>query len=162
MTEITETLGLVLGRFSPLHAGHLFLMDLAFKENEQVVICIGSAQNLELLPILERERRIREQLTILGYSQECYRIVRLIDPQNMAIWPSYVKEVCGLTDKTVNTFYRSEKVEELYERKLKEAGFKLRIIEKVPFYYRAPDGFYRLVSSATEIRKIHKELNASI
>ena len=39
-----ERVGLILGRFQPLHYGHIQLMELAFAENNQLVICIGSAQ----------------------------------------------------------------------------------------------------------------------
>jgi len=35
---------LVLGRFQPLHHGHIHLFSLAFKENDKVIICIDSAQ----------------------------------------------------------------------------------------------------------------------
>lgn len=155
-----KRLGLVLGRFQPLHAGHLHLIRSAFKENDEVVICIGSAQRADPLSIGERYFRIEKQLQILGYRHPKLRKVCLInDPEPMDSWPEYVKEHCGITDKTNNTFYRSEALPERYEGKLRQLGFAIRIVKRAPFYYRAPDGFYYLVSSTTEIREIHKKLN---
>lgn len=151
-------LGLVLGRFQPLHAGHLHLIDLAFKQNDTVVICIGSAQISKPLSIEERHQRMAKQLKILGYPQHTYRIIDLIDPAPMKIWPKYVKETCKITDATYNTFYRGERCLKEETRELRSLGFHLRVIDKVRFFYKAPNGFYYLVKSATEIIKIHKQL----
>src|SRR3989338_3780286 len=102
-----ERVGLILGRFQPLHYGHIQLMELAFAENNQLVICIGSAQKDDPLPIVERHRRVEEQLEIL--KRERYRIVDLIDPEPMSVWPSFVAEACQITGQTENTFYRSDR-----------------------------------------------------
>lgn len=155
-------LGLVLGRFQPLHPGHLFLIGRAFKENDRVIICIGSAQLSEPLSIEERHKRIEAQLEILGYQKGKYRIVDLVDPEPMDIWPSYVKKVCGVTNNTRNTFYRADRLPEKYRKELIELGFRVRIIKRKPFYYRDPSGFYRLLISASEIREIHKSLGKKI
>jgi len=160
---IKKRLGLVLGRFQPLHLGHiLYLIGRAFRENDRVIICIGSAQKSDPLPIIERHERMEGQLKLLSYLQAAYRIVDLIDPIPMNIWPSYVKQVCGITDETSNTFYRSDILPKIYEKKLIELGFKITIVPRVPFYYKGPDGFYRLVDSASDIRRIHRELGGKI
>lgn len=148
------TLGLVLGRFQPLHLGHIYLINLAFKENDKVVICIGSAQKAEPLTIKERHERMQKQLEILGYPKDRFRIVDLIDPKPISIWPAYVKKVCKIDDSTQNTFYRGQKILERYVKDLKRLGFILRIIKRKPFYIQDQDGYYHLVNSATEIRKI--------
>lgn len=152
--KIKKKLGLVLGRFQPLHPGHLYLFDLAFKENDRVIICIGSAQRAEPFSIEERHERIQKQLEILGYNRENYQIVNLVDPEPMEIWPNYVKEVCKITGETTNTFYRSDNLPERYEKELVKLGFRIRYVERKPFYHKGPDGFYRQMSSATEIRKM--------
>lgn len=148
------TLGLVLGRFQPFHLGHLHLINLAFKENQQVIICIGSAQKAEPLTIEERHKRIQKQLDLLEFPENKFRIVDLADPKPMSIWPAYVKTVCKIKDDTTNSFYRSEKLPKRYEEDLKRLGFKLRIIKKIPFNVQDKDGYYHIVKSATEIRRI--------
>ncbi len=148
------TLGLVLGRFQPLHPGHLSLIDTAFKENDSVVICIGSAQKAEPYTIEERHEQMKKQLDVLHYSQEKYRIVDLIDPDPIQIWPPYVKDTCRITDETVNRFYRAETLPDEYARELNSLGFELRIVPRVSFYIEGNDGLYRSVSSATELREV--------
>lgn len=157
-----KSLGLVLGRFQPLHPGHLYLIGRAFKENDVVIVCIGSAQLSQPFSIKKRHKRIEAQLKILGYQKERYRIIDLIDPEPMGIWPSYVKKVCGIMNDTRNTFYRADRLPEKYRKELIKLGFRVRIIRRKPFYFRGPDGFYRLVTSASEIRDIHKKLGEEI
>lgn len=154
MNDERKSLGLVLGRFQPLHPGHLFLIDLALKENDFVVICIGSAQKAEPLTIEERHERMRRQLDILHYPAEKYRIVDLVDPEPMEIWPRYVKETCGITDETHNRFYRGEELPQEYAIELERLGFELRIVKRSSFYVEGEDGIYHIVNSATEIRQL--------
>ena len=60
--ENMETLGLVVGRFQPLHDGHRFLIETAINENENIVIVIGSVGKMDLnknpLHTDERYRRL--------------------------------------------------------------------------------------------------------
>lgn len=147
-----KRLGLVLGRFQPLHPGHLYLIDTAFKENDRIVICIGSAQLSEPLPIEKRSQNMKKQLEILGYDKNRYEIVELVDPEPMDVWPAHVKDTCRITDETENTFYRSDRLPKKYQAELEKLGFNIREVKRESFYHKAPDGFYRLVSSATEIR----------
>ncbi len=150
-----KRLGLVLGRFQPLHPGHLKLIDKAFKENDKVVICIGSAQNSKPFSIEERHKRIDKQLKILKYQK--YRIVDLKDIEDKEAWPSYLKNKCKITENTINTFYKADKLEEDYIKNLEKIGFRVVIVKRKKFYYKAPDGFYRLISSASEIRRLNKK-----
>ena len=154
--------GLFLGRFQPLHAGHIGIIERAFRENDKTIVCIGSSQKSEPFSFAERKEIIEKQMEILGHSKDDYSIVRLNDPEPMEIWPSYVKKACKIGDETTNTFYRGEEIPCKYVKDLKDLGFKIKIVEKKPFYYKAPDGFYYLVSSATEIRNIHKKLDIEI
>jgi cytidyltransferase-like protein len=152
-----KKLGLFLGRFQPFHQGHLFLIDYIFKENYEVVICIGSAQKAEPLTISERHERLEKQLDILGFEREKYRIVDLVDPNVMGIWPKYVKDLCGITDETDNTFYRGDDIPDNYRKDLEGLGFKVEIIKRIAFYHCAPNGLYYVVSSATEIRSLNEK-----
>ncbi len=152
-----KKVGLVLGRFNPLHAGHIYLLEKAFQENDLVVICIGSAQIGDPLNIKERRKRVEKQLKIMH--KKSYKIIEITDPKPMQIWPSYVKEKCGISNLTSNTFYRSENDITQYKAELDKLGFKIKILPKIEFYYRAPDKQYYKVSSADEIKQIHKKLN---
>jgi cytidyltransferase-like protein len=151
------TLGLVLGRFQPIHPGHLTLINQAMKENDQVVVCIGSAQKAEPYTIEQRHEKMQNQLTVLGYDRKKYRIVDLVDPKPMEIWPTYIKKVCEITDATENNFYRGEDFPQEYKKTLQELGFNLRIIERNLFYFMDPEGYYHLISSAREIKEIYRK-----
>ncbi len=152
-----KKIGLALGRYQPLHYGHIYLMEIAFQENDEVVICIGSAQKADPLPIEERHRRVEQQLLLIG--KKSYRIVDLVDPEVMEIWPGYVRSVCSISKETENTFYRAD--HDLDARTLEDLGresFNVKIVPRITFPYRAPNGLYYPVNSATDIKRIHREL----
>lgn len=154
--------GLVVGRFQPLHLGHVFLIETAFRENDEVVICIGSAQKADPLSMEERRERIVEKLNSLGYDMRLCRIVGLNDIGSDAKWPLYLKEGCGITDEMENIFYTSEDLLEDYAKAMKDLGFQIKTVVRDSFNYEAPDGRYYTVSSATEIRGIHKRLGLEV
>ncbi len=154
--------GLVVGRFQPLHLGHVFLIETAFRENDEVVICIGSAQKADPLSMEERRERIVEKLNSLGYDMRLCRIVGLNDIGSDEKWPLYLKEECGITDEMENTFYTSEDLLEDYAKAMKDLGFQIKTVVRGSFNYEAPDGRYYTVSSATEIRGIHKRLGLEV
>jgi len=150
-------LGLVLGRFQPPHPGHLAILEQAFRDNDEVVVCIGSAQKAEPFSVKERHDYLDRQLKLL-YPNARWRIVDLIDPEPMEIWPKYVMEKCEIKAETVNSFYRADELPPNYREDLVKLGFSVVMVPRGQFYYRAPDGLYYQVSSATEIKEIHKKL----
>lgn len=152
-----NSLGLVLGRFQPLHYGHVHIIQTSLRENDETVICIGSAQKAEPLPIEERHRRIQKQLLMLNAKN--YQITDLIDPVPLSEWPSVVKTTCNITNHTRNTLYRADN--DLTQEQLSELarlGMTVKIIPRIAFPYKDPTGIYHTVNSATDIKKIHKEL----
>lgn len=157
-----ESLGLVIGRFQPLHPGHVFLIKTAFRENDKVVICIGSAQKINPLSIEERRERMVEKLNSLGYDMRLYKIIGLNDIGSDEKWPLYLKKGCGITDETENTFYTSENLSDDYAKTMKNLGFQIKTVVRGSFDYEAPDGKFYSVSSATEIRGIHKRLGLEV
>ena len=40
--------GLILGRFQPLHMGHLSIFETVIDNDEELVICVGSSNKKEL------------------------------------------------------------------------------------------------------------------
>jgi len=155
-----QSIGLVLGRFQPLHPGHLELIDTAMQNNDEVVVCIGSAQLAEPFTIEQRHEYMDKQLQVL-HPDKKWRIVDLIDPEPMDIWPEYVKEKTGIEGEG-HKFYRADKLPEIYEDRLKNLGFAVVYITRKPFYYWFPDGLHRRVSSATEIKAVYEELGVPI
>ena len=157
-----ERIGLVVLRMQPLHLGHISLIETARRGNNKIVICIGSAQKAEPLPIEERRRRIVEKLNSLRYDTELYKIFELDDIESDKEWPLYLKNGCGITDETNNTFYTSDSLPESYLEAMRDLGFQIRTIERGSFDYEASDGTIHNVFSATEIRAICKRFGLRI
>jgi cytidyltransferase-like protein len=147
-------IGLVLGRFQPLHYGHITLFEQSLRENDETIICIGSAQQEFPLSIAQRHDRVEKQLEILG--ARC-RIVDFVDDYP---WPDKVAQACGLTNASRNTLYRADDDISFAEKQqLLEYGIQVKLVSRDPFPYRAPNGLYYKVSSATQIRAIHQALH---
>lgn len=157
-----KKVGLAVLRMQPLHLGHVFLIETAFRENDEIVICIGSAQKAEPLPIKERRRRIVEKLNSLGYDTRLYEIFELDDIESDEEWPLYLKSGCEIANRTENTFYTSDSFPKSYLKAMRDLGFRIRIIERGSFDYEASDGTVHIVSSATEIRKICKRFGLEV
>ena len=149
-----KKVGLAVLRMQPLHPGHVSLIETAFCENDEIVICIGSAQKAEPLPIEERRRRIVEKLSSLGYDTRLYEIFELDDIKSDEEWPLYLKNGCEIADGTENAFYTSDDLPEDYLEAMRDLGFRIRTIERGSFDYEASDGTIHIVSSATKIREI--------
>ena len=157
-----KKIGLVVGRFQPLHLGHIFLMETAFRENDKIVICIGSAQKADPLSVKERRRRIVEKLNFLRYDTRLYEIFELDDIGSDEEWPLYLKKGCEITDETKNTFYTSDNLPESYLEAMRNLGFQIKAVDRGSFNYEAPNGRFYTVSSATEIRKVHKRFGLEV
>lgn len=155
-------IGLVVGRFQPLHPGHILLIKTALCENNRAVVCIGSAQKADPLSVEERRERITEKLNSLGYNTRLYKIIGLDDIGSDERWPLYLKEGCGITNETRNTFYTSDNLPENYLEAMRNLGFQIRTTVRNSFHYETPDGKFHEVSSATEIREIHGRLGLEV
>ena len=157
-----KRIGLVIGRFQPLHSGHISLIETAFRENDKVVICIGSAQKAKPLSAEERRERIVEKLNFLRYNMRLYKIIALNDIGSDEKWPLYLKNGCGITDETKNAFYTSDNLPENYLKAMRNLGFQIKIVARDSFSYEASNGMIYTVFSATEIREICKRLNLRV
>lgn len=157
---IKTKLGLVVGRFQPLHDGHKYLIAMAIKENDLVVICIGSAQKADPLPLEERLRRLNVFIKSVECKNKKIKVAYLPDIESDERWPLYLKNGTGITDETMNTFYTGDDLPREYLSAMEELGFAIKAVERSSFNYIAPDGEIHNLKCATQIREIHKRLHA--
>ena len=160
MAETDSSVGLVLGRFQPLHPGHLRLIDMAVQECDEVVVCIGSAQTAEPLTLAQRRTYLGRQLGAL-YTDKNWRLDEVYNTSNAAVWPQHLKDSCGLDSNNLR-LYRGNQLPLEDEEKFKQIGFEVFYVTRQPFFYKAPNGLYYKVSSATEIRAIYQDLGLDL
>lgn len=133
-----ENDSLIIGRFQPLHKGHMEVVKKVARESERVTIGIGSAQysHTKENPFTAGERysMIAEALKEEGISN-CY-IVPVEDLNRYSVWVSQVVSMCPKFSRvyTNNPYTR---------RLFSEAGFEVR---DSPLYNRSE-------FSGTEVRR---------
>jgi len=132
--------GLFVGRFQPIHKGHVRVIKDILEKVDELVIVIGSAQYSHRqdnpFTVGERITMIRKALEEQGIPLSRCWIIPVPDIHIHMMW---VSEVLGYTPK-FDIVYTNEP---LTRRLFVEAGFK---VESIPFHKRK-------VYSATEIRK---------
>jgi len=137
--------GLIVGRFQPLHYGHILLMKVAARICNEVVIGIGSANIIDKdnpFTVGERERWLRQQLNRFGLTPQVSRIVRLDDFHDNERWGNETLEAVGHIDAVIGN---NDSVNDIFKDK---AG--ITIVE-TPL-------FIRNVYQGTEIRPKLREL----
>lgn len=162
--EIMKKLGLVVGRFQPLHDGHKFLIRMALQKNDEVVIVIGSAGKVDFernpLSTDERYRRLYSFVKMIEVENRNIRIVFLKDIDSDEKWPEYLKNKSGITNETKNSFYTGDdNLPKEYLEAMEDIGFNIRIVKRNDFQYEDPSGEVHIIESATEIRNLHRKLN---
>lgn len=132
--------GLFVGRFQPIHKGHVKAISDILKQVDELIIVIGSAQYSHTTdnPFTAGERitMIQKALQSKNIPQKRYWIIPVPDVHIHMMW---VAEVVGYTPKSDIVFTN----EPLTKRLFLEAGFK---VKPVPFHKRK-------IYSATEIRE---------
>ena len=90
--------GLFIGRFQPFHKGHLYVVKIALKEVDELIIGIGSTQlNYEVsnpFTCGERLQMIREALREENISPDKYWLIPIPDIHNNYVWVSHVESLC--------------------------------------------------------------------
>jgi len=163
MPEKKEKLGLVVGRFQPLHDGHRFLIKKAIDENDAVVLCIGEARKTDPLSLGERKRRLRRYLSEKNAGKKAIKIVHIRDNRSDKKWVRDLVRKAKITNKTLNTFYSADKnLHVSYMEALINGGIRILSVKRLTFKYKTPDGKIHKVSSATRIRKLHDSLKIPI
>lgn len=126
--------GFYIGRFQPLHVGHMSVISQMLEEVDHAVIGIGSAQEHHTVenPFTADERvaMLREAL---GDSIERCTIIRIKDIDNYPRWVGHVESLCPKFDIV---WSGNRIVKQLFE----DAGYKVLIPE------------YESIISASEIR----------
>jgi nicotinamide-nucleotide adenylyltransferase len=132
--------GLYVGRFQPVHRGHVKVIKDLLRKVDELVIVVGSAQYSHRVnnPFTTGERitMLRKALESENISLKRCWIIPVPDVHVHMMW---VAEVVGYTPRFDVVFTN----EPLTRRLFLEAGYR---VEPVPFYKRK-------IYSATEIRK---------
>ena len=85
---------LFIGRFQPFHNGHLYVIKEILKENDRVIIAIGSAENNYLpanpFTAAERFEMIDEAMKEAKISPEKYCIIPIRNINNYQLWVNHV------------------------------------------------------------------------
>lgn len=158
-----KKLGLVVGRFQPLHDGHRFLITKAISENDSVVICIGEARKSDPLRFRQRKKRLLDFLKNFNAGAKKLRIIHIKDSRSDETWVKNLVKRSGLTGETSNWFYTADgKLPKTYIKALNKYRIKEKFVKRISFIYHMPDGRGYRVSSATEIRKLHDKLKISL
>ncbi len=155
-----KKIGVFLGRLQPQHAGHESMIRQIFRENDEVVLCVGSAQKIKRSdPVFERNpypTALRKNRLIAFLRKEDFRkpwrVATATDIQPESAWPAHLKRCCALTDETFNTVYFADPIPEDYRLDMEKAGFRIKRIPRRRFLYQTRDKTVHKISSATEIR----------
>ncbi len=159
MKKEKTKLGLVVGRFQPLHDGHRYLIKTAVAENNNIVVCIGSAQKADPLSVTERHERLNKFLKKLDLTNKTIKTITMEDIPSDEVWLSQLKKKAGVVSHYENTFYTADNLTEEYLNMMKNMSFNIKTIDRSLFQYSDPSGKAHTFFCATQIRNIHKKLN---
>jgi nicotinamide-nucleotide adenylyltransferase len=126
---VKPTVGLIIGRFQPLHKGHIYLIKEGLKIARTLVIGIGSANIIDFdnpFSAEERERTVKEMLKEEHLDEHIIKIVRLDDNPSDSIWLKQLLEKTGAIDVVIGN---NERVKEIFEN----AGYQ---VQDVPYFKR--------------------------
>ncbi|WP_457752892.1 nicotinamide-nucleotide adenylyltransferase [Thermococcus sp.] len=178
--------GLFVGRFQPVHNGHIKALEFVFSQVDEVIIGIGSAQASHTLknPFTTSER-MEMLIRALDEArfQRKYYLIPLPDINFNAIWATYV---VSMVPKFDVVFTGNSLVAQLFREKgydvivqpmfrkdiLSATEIRKRMIEGKPWeelvpksvaeYIKEIKGVERIRMLATNLEKNEKELQAPI
>ena len=138
MADDFSRYSLVIGRFQPLHLGHMDVIRKCAEESDHLTIGIGSAQYSHTVenPFTAGERYLMIEETLKDEGIKNYSIVPVEDLNRYSVWVSHVVSMCP----PFNTVYSNNP---FTKRLFTEAGFD---IKASPLYNRS-------VYSGTEVRR---------
>ena len=86
--------GLILGRFQPLHMGHLSLFESVIEKKEEIIVCIGSSDKKRTKEnpynALERTKMIE---SVLSRYRCKYEIFEIPDINNNELYVKHLEKI---------------------------------------------------------------------
>ena len=123
-------IALFIGRFQPLHHGHVYVINKILKSHNLLKIGIGSSQLSHTIndPFTSDERKqfLIAALKKREISPDLYKIFEIPDIFNAQKWPTHVSSIVGEFDIL---YSNSDWVRQLFQRKGKNLGEKLVIFK---------------------------------
>jgi nicotinamide-nucleotide adenylyltransferase len=124
-------IALFIGRFQPLHHGHVYVIKQILKSNKKIKIGIGSSQLSHTLnnPFTyeERKRFLNAALEKRGISSKTYEIYDIPDIFNANKWVDHIISIVGEFD---SVYTNSDWVRELFSNKGIKVQKKITIFNK--------------------------------
>ncbi len=129
--EIKNRIALFIGRFQPLHHGHIYVIKQILKSKKKIKIGIGSSQLSHTIndPFTSDERKmfIKTALQKRGISSQQYTIYYIQDIFNAKKWVDHVISIVGEFD---SVYTNSDWVRELFFDKGIKVEKKITIFKK--------------------------------
>ncbi|MFW9950644.1 MAG: nicotinamide-nucleotide adenylyltransferase [Candidatus Thorarchaeota archaeon] len=126
-----KKIALFIGRFQPLHYGHIYVMKKILKDYNILKIGIGSAQlsHVKANPFTSEERIkfISSALSVRNIPSNRYYIFEISDIFNANKWVDHVKSIVGDFDIV---FSNSDWIRELFNKSGYKVGNKIEIFKK--------------------------------
>ncbi|MFX1387047.1 MAG: nicotinamide-nucleotide adenylyltransferase [Promethearchaeota archaeon] len=131
LTKNRNRTALFIGRFQPLHHGHIYVLKKILNSNEKIKIGIGSSQYSYTLndPFTSDERKkfLNAALEKRNISNNRYEIYYIPDIFNAKKWVDHVISIVGKFD---TVYSNSDWVRELFFNKGIRVGNKITIFKK--------------------------------
>ncbi len=126
-----NNIALFIGRFQPLHFGHLYVIKEILKSSKLLKIAIGSAQlsysKNDPFTGAEREEFLRAALSKRNIKDTLYKIYQIPDVFNAEKWVSHLVSIVGRFDIV---YSNSEWVRQLFKNEGYKVGKKIEIFKK--------------------------------
>ncbi len=144
---------LFVGRFQPLHNGHIDIIQKILKENDKIIIVIGSADEdfSQKNPLTTKERiiLIKEAIKEMGVSPKNYHIIPLRDINNINLWVNHLNKHIPKYSKV---YTGSELVKKCY--KINPTA-KIINIKKDKFLFSASDIRKMMIKNENWEKMVH-------
>ncbi len=131
LTDSKRNVALFIGRFQPLHHGHIYVLNKIFKGYKKIKIGIGSAQlsKTKTDPFTSEERVsfINSALKVRNINPDRFEIFAIPDIFNANKWVDHVISIVGNFDAI---YSNSDWVRQLFQNKGFIVGEKLEIFKK--------------------------------
>ncbi len=131
LTDSKRNVALFIGRFQPLHHGHIYVLNKIFKGYKKIKIGIGSSQlsKTKTDPFTSEERVsfINSALKVRNINPDRFEIFAIPDIFNANKWVDHVISIVGDFD---TIYSNSDWVRQLFQNKGFIIGEKLEIFKK--------------------------------